>query len=326
MSAHPALGLDISKQNFHAALLLANGNTRAKVLPNTLEGHAQLLEWLQHCGMERVHACMEATGSYGRALASFLSAAGHTVSVVNPLRVKGFALSELTRTKTDKVDAAVIARFCAALKPAPWQPPAEESEQLQALMRRLEALMQMLQREQNRFDGANPLVQDSLERHVEFLKTEMALTRQQIHDHFEQHPELCRQRDLLVSIPGIGEQTAGVILAEVGSIEAFDSARQLAAYAGLTPREKLSGTSVRGRAVLSKVGNARLRKALYMPAMVSLRHNPVLKDFWERLLGRGKSKPVALGALMRKLLQLAYGVLKSGKPFDPEYGRTVQPS
>jgi transposase len=112
----------------------------------------------------------------------------------------------------------------------------------------------------------------------------------------------------------------------VGSIEAFDSARQLAAYAGLTPREKLSGTSVRGRAVLSKVGNARLRKALYMPAMVSLRHNPVLKDFWERLLGRGKSKPVALGALMRKLLQLAYGVLKSGKPFDPEYGRTVQPS
>lgn len=315
------LGIDISKSKFHVCLLLPNGKTRPKVFANTPEGHQELLDWLRKFDVNKTHACMEATGSYGLALAHFLFAAGQRVSVVNPGRVKGFAKSEMTRTKTDKVDAAVIARFCRALQPQAWSPPAPEVEHLQALMRRLEALMQMKQQEENRLEGfVTGDVKASIEAHVRYLKEEIAKTKQLIDEHFDQHPGLKAQRQLLTSIPGIAEQTAATILAEVGAIEAFANARQLAAYCGLTPREKLSGTSVRGRPCLSRVGNARLRKALFFPAMAAVRYNPFLHHLRERLLERGKSKKAIIGAAMRKLIHLAFGVLKSGRPFDPEHG------
>lgn len=137
--------------------------------------------------------------------------------------------------------------------------------------------------------------------------------------HFDQYPHLKQQRELLTSIPGIGEQTAAVLLAEVGRIEDYKNARQLAAYAGLTPCERSSGTSVHGKTRLSCTGNVRLRKALYMPAVVAMRCNPLPKAMSERLLGRGKVKMQVIGALMRKLVHLAFGILKSQKPFDPNY-------
>jgi transposase len=129
--------------------------------------------------------------------------------------------------------------------------------------------------------------------------------------------------DLLVSIPGIGAQTAAVLLSEIGRIEDYQNARQLAAHAGLTPCERSSGTSVHGKTRLSCTGNSRLRKALYMPAVVSMRHNPLLKAFSERLLDRGKAKMQAIGAIMRKLVHLAFGILKSQQPFDPNYSLTT---
>lgn len=320
MLEESVLGIDIGKSKFHVCLLLPNGKARPKVFDNTAAGHQELLDWLGKFDVHRTHACMEATGSYGMALARFLFDAKQTVSVVNPGRVKGFAQSEMTRTKTDKVDAAVIARFCRALRPEAWSPPAPEVEQLQALMRRLEALMQMKQQEANRLE-ASPTgdVRASIEAHMRYLDEDITKTKQLINDHFDQHPGLKAQRQLLISIPGIAEQTAAAILAEIGSIEAFASARQLAAYCGLTPREKLSGTSVRGRPCLSRMGNARLRKALFLPAIAAARHNPFLQQLRQRLLERGKSKMAIVGAAMRKLIHLAYGVLKSGKPFDPEY-------
>lgn len=124
---------------------------------------------------------------------------------------------------------------------------------------------------------------------------------------------------MLVSIPGIGEQTAAVILSEIVDWSLFESPRQLAAYAGLTPRERSSGSSVRGKPCLSRVGNARLRKALYLPAISAQRFNPLIVAFSERLLAKGKAKKQVIGAIMRKLLHLAYGVLKSGSPFDPNF-------
>lgn len=251
--------------------------------------------------------------------AEFLFYAGHTVSIVNPARIKGFAKGELIRTKTDKVDAALIARFCVAIRPVAWTPLPEELKELQALLRRLESLMDIYQQEENRLETATLAIAASIKEHLEHLQQLIKETKTLISDHFDKHPALKSQRDLLTSIPGIGEQTAAILLAEMGNLDAYDNARQVAAHAGLTPQERSSGSSVHGKARLSRVGNARLRNALYMPAVVAMRYNPLLKTFSQRLLTRGKVKMQVVGAVMRKLLHLAFGILKSQKPFDPNY-------
>ena len=313
------LGIDISKKDFHVFLLKEERGSKPKKFTNNTEGFESLNHWLKKQGVEELHACMEATSIYGDALAEFLYEAGYQVSVVNPARIKGFAKSELLRTKTDSVDAALIARFCAAIKPSFWKPTPFEVKELQALLRRLESLTQMYQQEENRLETATVSVAKLTRAHLEYIKEQQAEIKKMISDHFDQHPHLKQQRELLTSIPGIGEQTAAVLLAEVGRIEDYKNARQLAAYAGLTPCERSSGTSVHGKTRLSCTGNVRLRKALYMPAVVAMRCNPLLKAMTERLLGRGKVKMQVIGALMRKLVHLAFGILKSQKPFDPTY-------
>jgi transposase len=262
---------------------------------------------------------MEATSIYGNALARFLVAAGYEVSIVNSLRPKAFGRSELSRTKTDRADAKVIARFCAALQPAAWVPPAIEVEKLQALVHRLDNLTAMQQQEQNRLATVDPILVESITAHIDFLNEQIVETKKRIRDHFDAHPALKAQRDLLTSIPGIAETTATVILAEIGDLDTFDSADQLAAFAGLTPQEFSSGSSVHGKPRLSKIGNSRLRKALYMPAIVARRYNPFIRTFCDRLLAKGKSKMSMVGAAMHKLLRQVFGVLKSQKPFDPNF-------
>jgi len=313
------LGIDISKKDFHVVLLKEERGSKPKKFTNNTAGFESLNKWLKKSGVEELHACMEATSIYGDALAEFLYEAGYQVSVVNPARIKGFAKSELLRTKTDSVDAALIARFCAAIKPSLWKPTPPEVKDLQALLRRLESLTEMYQQEENRWETATETVAKLTKAHLDYIKEQQAEIKKMISDHFDQHPHLKQQRELLTSIPGIGEQTAAVLLAEVGRIEDYKNARQLAAYAGLTPCERSSGTSVRGKTRLSCTGNVRLRKALYMPAVVAMRCNPLLKAVSERLLGRGKVKMQVIGALMRKLVHLAFGILKSQKPFDPTY-------
>ncbi|MEG3905287.1 IS110 family transposase [Microcoleus sp. B4-C5] len=313
------LGIDISKKDFHVVLLKEERGSKTKKFTNNTEGFESLNNWLKKQGVEELHACMEATSIYGDALAEFLYEAGYQVSVVNPARIKGFAKSELLRTKTDSVDAALIARFGAAIKPSLWKPTPPEVKELQALLRRLESLTEMYQQEENRLETATVTVAKLTKAHWEYIKQQQAEIKKMISDHFDQHPHLKQQRELLTSIPGIGEQTAAVLLAEVGRIEDYKNARQLAAYAGLTPCERSSGTSVRGKTRLSCTGNVRLRKALYMPAVVAMRCNPLLKAMTERLLGRGKVKMQVIGALMRKLVHFAFGILKSQKPFDPNY-------
>ncbi len=316
------LGIDMSKGKFHVALQLQSkpeNKPKLKVFKNDMSGFEQLQQWLKQQGAGLVHACLEATSTYGEAVAEFLHAQGHRVSIVNPARIKGFAMSELSRTKTDKADAQLILRFCIALRPEPWQPPAPEVKQLQMLLRRMEALQQMVVQERNRLETATSELQKSIQAYIDYLEQDVEVLKQQIKDHFDQHPGLKQQRDLLVSIPGIGEHTAAILLSEIVHWSLFESPRQLAAYAGVTPRERSSGSSVRGKPCLSRVGNARLRKALYLPAMSARRFNPLIAAFCERLLAKGKPKKQVIGAAMRKLLHLAYGVLKSGCPFDPNF-------
>ena len=322
----PALGLDIAKCKFNVCLLLDSGKLRHKVFPNTAVGFAQLSEWLEKQSVGCAHACLEATGAYGDSLATYLHEQGHRVSVVNPAAIKAYAQSHLSRTKTDRVDAALIAGFCSERRPPAWQPLAPEVRELQALVRRLESLTQMRTMEENRLSSgiAVEAVRGSVEELIAHLSEQIKRTETLIRSHINEHPDLKRQRELLDSIPGIGEATAAALLAEVPDISQYRSARQVAAFAGLVPRERQSGSSVRGRVRLSKLGNARLRKAFYFPAITALRSSEFFKEWAKGLRERGKCKMSVIGAAMRKLIHLAFGVLKTGKPFDPEWTKEAQ--
>jgi len=314
------LGIDIAKRDFHATLLIGEIERR-HVFPNNDKGFAQLDAWLINRKVDRVHACMEATGAYAEAVATHLVERGHLVSIVNPARIKGYAQSELSRTKTDAVDAGLIARFCRALKPDAWMAPAPEIRHLQGLVRRLESLTETRQQELNRAQAPGMVdpVAHSIAALVAHLSEQIDALQRQIREHIDRHPTLRQQRDLLASIPGIGHKTVASILGELPDINQFASAKQVAAYAGLSVAQHRSGTSIRGRARLSKRGNHQLRKALFFPAMVAMRCNPIIHAFALRLRAAGKREMVILGAAMRKLLHLVFGVLRSGKPFNANY-------
>lgn len=314
------LGIDIAKQTFDVALLTQDGRPKPKRFPNAPEGFEQLRLWLRQQMVQTMHACLEATAHYGDALARFLVQEGHTVSIVNPAAIRAFARTELARAKTDKADAARIARYCQMHRPRPWTPPAAEVATLTALVRRLETLKAMQRMESNRQDGAPAPVRESLAAVLSVLEEQIASVERQIKEHIDRHPDLKAQSDLLESIPGIGAATAAMLLSELGPIRLFGSARQAAAFVGLVPRLVESGTSVRARSSLCKMGRSRLRRALYFPALSALRFNPAIRAMAERLSRAGKSKMAIVGAAMRKLVHLAFGVLKSGRPFDPFLG------
>ena len=315
------LGLDVAKRTFAAAILLSEGRTRHRQFANSPAGFTALAAWLRAHATAQLHAGLEATGTNGDALALFLHHTGVRVSVINPLRIHAFAKSELARNKTDPLDAALIARFVATQQPRAWTPPPPEQRQLQALVRRVEALQAMRQAEHNRLDleSADSPLAESLRAHLAHLDEQLCQLHQRLRDHLHTHPALQQQSALLQSIPGIGATTALKLLAEMPGLAERPSARQVAAYAGLNPAHRESGSSVRGRSHLSKIGNARLRRALYLPAVVAMRHNPLLRDFAARLRDRHKAPMVVVAAVMRKLLHQAYGVLKHRTPFNPRY-------
>lgn len=313
------LGIDIAKAKFDVALQEPDGRVRRKSCANNPAGFRDLDAWLRRHGVTHVHACLEATGAYSDALATWLYDAGHRVSVMNPVVIHAFAASQLSRTKTDRTDAALIARFCATQQPAPWAPIPREIRELQALVRRLDALHEMRTQEINRraSGAATTAVERSIATVIETLTDEIEAVQRQIRDHFTHHPGLRSQRDLLTSIPGIGETTAAVLLAELFD-KRYASARQAAAFAGLVPRIVQSGTMRRpGR--LSKIGSGRVRKALYFPALAAMRCNPAIQTLRARLRTKGKVPMVIIGAAMRKLIHIAYGVLKSQRAYDPTY-------
>ena len=311
------LGIDIAKAKFVVALRTPDGKRRRKSCANTPAGFAELAAWLTHQHVTRVHACLEATGTYGEALATWLHDAGHQVSVVNPAIIHAYGRAHLTRSKTDQIDADLIADFTATQHPPVWTPPTPEIRQLQALVRRLDALHGMRTQEANRRAAGVVVdaVRASIDAVLASLDAQIAHVEALIRQHFDQHPGLRAQRDLLTTIPGIGEATAAVLLAELFD-KPYRSARQAAAFAGLVPRVIQSGT-LRGRPRLSKVGSARVRKALYFPAVTALRWNPTIRAVRTRLHAAGKPLMVIIGAAMRKLIHLAYGVLKSRRGYEP---------
>lgn len=314
------LGIDVGKQKL-AVALLNNGKFKSKTINNNQSGFDDLWRWLERFDSLPKHVCLEATGAYGEDVATFLYDRGLVVSIVNPTRVKGFAQSEGLRTKTDKVDARLIASFCESKqeKLQHWHPAPLEQRELRNLTRRLEALKTMRIQESNRLDGnLSDLVLNNLMEHIQYLDKQIRQLEQMIKDHIDRHPGLRQRCALLSTIPGIAFTTAANLLSEL-SFEQFATARQAAAYSGLTPSERESGTSVKGRPRLSKIGSRRLRKMLYMPAIAAIRFNPILSEFAKRLESKGKKGKVIISAVMRKMIHIAFGVMKSGQPFNADY-------
>lgn len=316
----PILGIDVAKKTLDV-VLLREGRAVYRQWDNQLSGYQHLCAWLAQQQVGPVHACLEATGQYGEGVAAYLFDQGHSVSVVNPARIKHYANSQLRRNKTDKADAHLIAQYCLREHPALWTPPPASFQQLQALIRHLDDLLSTRLQTTNRLGSGvrTALVVAQLQQLVAFLDGQIAHTRQAIQAQIDQSPELQHAQALLITIPGIGRLTAARLLGEVRSLLAFENARQLAAYAGVTPRVFLSGTSVHKKSRLAKTGNAHLRKALYMPAISAKRWNPIVRTFCERLTQSGHQPMEVICAAMHKLLHLAYGVLKSDIPFDPDY-------
>ena len=320
------LGIDLANLSFDAPLLTTSGEQHSQSFPNTPEGFTQLQAWLAEYGVTHLHACMEATNIYYEALATWLYAQGHTVSVVNPARIKGYAQATMQRTKTDKLDSGVIASFCKTHRPSSWQPLSDEHHRLRALVRHREDLLQTQLQQQNRLrDTTDTLVRASLQAVVDIIVSQLEAVERAIKEHLAAHSELRTNLQLLTSIVGIGMITAAKLLAEFGDIESYESAKAAAADAGLTPSTFESGTSVRRRPRLSKLGKVGIRAALSWPAITAMRRCPGCKAYAERLAARGKAKKVVIGAVMRKLVHIIYGVLKHRTPYDPAkvFGRTA---
>jgi transposase len=321
------LGIDVSKSKLDCTLLLDVNSlrTRSKSAANNHEGFAELLKWVQRqtqAEPSQVVAAIEPTGVYHQGLALALYEAGVTVVVVNPAQLREFASGLAVRGKTDAKDSKVLARYATQPQRIAWQPPPLEVRQLQALMSRLEAVQTELRRELNRQESAQvagdpALVQASIADSIAFWRSEQDKLQRAIEEHIDRHPGLKQERQYLLSIPAVGQKTANRMLCVLHS-RCFRRASQAAAFVGLTPIEHQSGSSVRGRPRLSKAGNPKLRAALYMAAVVAIRHNPDVRALYERLLKRGKTKMSALCAAMRKLVHICFGVVKNQQPYRPQ--------
>lgn len=319
-----SVGLDVSKAEL-VVVVLKQGQNQGATFSNDEAGIEKLRRWLKKHGGQKARVCLEATGHDGDEVAWRLHEAGWRVSVVNPARIRAYAQSQLSRNKTDEGDAALIADFCLTQEPEVWTPPSAAQRELQALVRHLDKLETMRQQERNRLQAGIPsdTVHNTLKDHIAFLDQQIQHLKHHIHDHIDQHPDLKQQRDLLSSIPGIGDLTASKLLAEIPDLNRFHSPEQLVAYAGLNPRQHRSGSSINGRSALSKIGNSALRAALFMPALVARTHNTRLRLFADNLILNGKSKMAAIGAVMRKLLVFAFAILRSQKPFDPNFATSL---
>lgn len=311
------LGIDVSRNTLDAALFDGR-KFKTKTFHNTRAGIASMRDWLVAAGAQGCAVGMEATGSYSEAVACALHDANHRVSVINPAQIAAFVQTELGRSKTDALDAKRIARFTALHQPPQWQPPPQNVRVLQALVRRLDSLKDLHQQERNRLDTAHPSVQPSIQAVIDTLVEQMRTLERAIHDHIDQDPDLRRNRDLLESIPGISQRTSAVLLSHLHVIERCRTSKQWVAYVGLDCAIRQSGTSLHRAGHISKRGSAALRAAIFMPAIVAARHNPLLSPFAQRLRAAGKPGLVMVCAVMRKLMSIVFGVLKHQTPFAPQ--------
>jgi transposase len=313
-------GIDVAKEKLDCAVVTQDRQRPIgqKSFPNTPDGIERAAAWVMKVTKAEfleVHAVLEPTAAYHELAARLLAAKGMTVSLVNPAQIRSFAKGMAVLSKTDRIDAVLLARYGCLARPKAWTPPAEHLIELQALLARLDDLEGDLRREQNRYEqacvrGCPGAIKLSFVTSIRALKAQCKRLQQAIAEHFAAHADLQADLQRLQTIPAVGPKTAMRMLVMLQS-RPFKTARQVAAFLGLVPIERQSGRSVRGRPRLSKAGNSRLRAALYMGAVVATKLNPDIKAQQQRLLERGKAKMSTLGAAMRKLVHICFGVLKS---------------
>lgn len=324
-----AVGVDVSKKSFNAAFQAARGAPcKNGVFTADASGQAKFLLWLQRVGAgQSCHICLEETGLYGRALAAFLHEAGHHVSLVNAALIAHFGRSLNLRTKNDPVDARLIAAYTLERVPPRFKPLPPKHQELRDASRRRQQLIRMIVKEKNHLEASGcKTMSEHIAATLKLLEGQLVQIEALIERIIVEDTQLSRNRELLMSIPGIGETSATRLLAELPAIDSFASARQMCAYAGLTPRERQSGTSVNGRSRMCKQGRSGLRELLFMPAL-SLMHakEGTLAKFAQRLIKAAKKRACVVGAVMHKLMGLAFAILRSGKPYDPNY-RSASPA
>lgn len=320
------IGVDVSKKKLDLCWLRdpEKGKVKTRVFANKPAAYPGLLDWLiKQTGAEpqSLHVYMEATGIYHEPLARWLHETGVHVYVLNPAQVRDYARSLGNRGKTDKKDSKVLAQYGLERRISPWQPEPAEIRELRQMVVRLETLQKDIQRERNRREKAafsrEARVVASIDQVLVALQQEARRLEQQIDNHFDRHNHLKRDKALLESIPGIGPVVSRHLLVMLRG-QSFRSARQAAAFLGLVPMHWESGTSVSAPPRISKAGNPRMRRKLYMAATVAIQYNSVIKRQNSRLLARGKAPMAAMAAAMRKLVHIAYGVLRTQTRFQPQ--------
>lgn len=321
------LGIDVSKNKIDCCFFYEKDSPKKKnkIFPNQAKGFDALNLWLSNLKVDpqQTIILMEATSIYHELLAEFLFSKDFNVCVANPARARYFAKSMSKLNKTDKVDSEVLAQFAMTSDLHYWKPLAPHIKLLNALLERRAVLLEDLLRERNRLEKADFInlvepVLASIQASIQYLQIQIKDLDQQINDHIDQNSDLKKDRQLLCSIPAIADQTSLLMLSFFHS-HTFEKASQAAAFVGLVPIHRQSGSSIRSRSRLSKAGSAKIRSGLYMSAVVATQHNPHIKQMSERLLSNGKSKMMAIGAAMRKLIHICFGVLKHQQPYQANY-------
>lgn len=317
------LGIDVANDTFDATRACRDAVTRRQ-FASTPAGHRQCIQWAL-LGADAARVCLEATGVYHLQLALALHRhPGIQLMVVNPRAARRFAEAHMVRAKTDRIDADGLLRFAQRMPFQAWQAPRDAILQLQSLARRVAQLDQELTRERSRLHAARKAgpytrpVQQDIQAHIQQLQRRKDTMQAQAEALVQGDEALAEDARLIDTAPGFAARSASQLLAELAPLPADMQAPQWVAQAGMDPRPGESGTSVRAARQISKQGNARIRAALFMPALVAIQHDPHVAAYYEHLLARGKSKMTAITAVMRKLLVAIWGMLHHRQAWDGE--------
>lgn len=319
------VGIDVSKKDLSITMIV-NDKSYYCNITNDTKGFKEFSKWLKLYKVERVKACMESTGIYSLAFADYLFSQKHEVSIVNPACINAFAKSKLSRHKTDKVDSRIIAEYASKYELKAYVPTDPVILELRSLYNCVLNLAGQHRQIKNYLEGKEqlaPAVIKTYEKLSSNLLKEIEKIENQMDQLLDDNPDIKEDIDNIQTIPGMGKKTAVAVVSLIANIRDFEDARQLAAFAGLTPREYQSGSSIRKRGKISKMGCCPLRKALYCPAMSAMQHNVLMKEFATKLKSKGKCGKVIVVAIMRKLLHIIFGVIKNKTTFDAGLRLTV---
>jgi transposase len=315
------VGIDTSKDFFDAAAIEGESVIFQKQFSNDSNGFKLFLKAIRKAHVELV--CIEATGPYHLRFALFLAENSLKVSVINPLVVKRYAQMKMSRAKTDKKDAYLIAFYAKEQKPELWKAPAKVLLKIRQLDTHLELLsknMTALSNQLHAFKASGIEFKElhkQMEKQIKELKKVVKNTEKQIETLIQSSYQ--EMADQLQSIPGIGKKSAYMMIVCTNGFNTFDNFKQVTSFFGLAPRHYQSGTSVKGKTRICKMGMSRVRKVLYMAASSAIKYNKPCVDLYERLRAKGKSHNLAIIAVVNKLIKQSFAIAKNGTTYQADY-------